>query len=267
MNIKLLIKSLPLQTNFEKYKQFVKALDYKKMLEEDPLLINDKYYINNEDLVETRLSRTSACFELHQKLNAVYGLSDIAISDNDFEKVIQILNWLTANTFYNGAQAHMLTDNTIDILKYSFNKSFKNAINCRLKAISFADCLVAVGIKAYPVCMCSNRLKNSHFICRAYISELNKWCAFDPSFGCWFADADGNPIDIFEIREMFLQDIEPVVNGYNFNGTNECLDVYINAFLKLCISNLSTWRDNSMDRRNSKKLTEKKMFNGRIPNE
>ena len=70
-----------------------------------------------------------------------------------------------------------------------------------------------------------------------------------------------------EIREMFLQDDEPIVNGYNFNGTTECLDVYINAFLKMCISNLSTWRDNSMDRRDKKKLSDKKKFNGKISSE
>ena len=265
MNIKSLIKCLPLQTNPKKYEQFVKELDYKKLLAEDPVEIRDKYYVDNEDLVETDLAHIAAFFELHKKLNEKYNLIEIADADTDFEKVLQLLNWLTENTFYNGATLNYMTDNTIDILENSFGKSFKKAINCRLKAIAFADSLVAVGIKAYPVCMCSSVLKNSHFICRAYISELGKWCAFDPSFGCWFADKSGNPIDVFEMREMFLQGEEPIVNGYNFNGTKECLDVYVNGFLKMCISNLSTWRDNSMDRRNKKKMTDRKNFNGKIP--
>lgn len=267
MNIKSLLKCLSLQTNPKKYEQFVKKLDYKKLLEEDPISINDKYYVDSEDLVETDLAHISAYHELHQKLNEKYKLSEVADADTDFEKVLQVLNWLTENTFYNGAQIHLLTDNTLDILKYAFGKPFRNAINCRLKAISFADCLVAVTIKAYPVCMCSTVIKNSHFTCRAYISELDKWCAFDPSFGCWFADKDGNPVDIFEMRDMFLQGDEPVVNGYNFNGTTECLDIYVNGFLKACISNLSTWHDNSMARRDTKKMPDKKKFNGRIPNE
>ena len=266
MNIKALFKSLPLQTNPKKYEQFVKELDYKKLLAEDPVEIRDKYYVDNEDLVETDLAHISATRELHKKLEEKYKLSEVATADTDFEKVIQFLNWLTQNTFYNGAQIHSLTDNTLDILKYAYGKSFKKALCCRLKAISFADCLVAAGIKAYPVCMCSSVLKNSHFTCQAYISELDKWCAFDPSFGCWFTNKAGNPIDIFEMREIFLQGDEPVVNGYNFNGTTECFDVYINCFLKMCISNLSTWRDNSMDRRDKTKMSDKKRFNGRIPN-
>ena len=266
MNIKTLIKCLPYQANPKKYEQFVRSLDYKKLLAEDPVDVKDKGF-NNKDLVETDLGKKTKYFEMHKELDEKYGLTKIATADTDFEKVLQILDWLTKNTFYNGAKHSFITDNTTDILKYAFGKSFKNAINCRWKAIAFADCLVAVGVKAYPVCMMSSEFKNCHFTCRVYITELNKWCAFDPSFGCWFADKEGNPIDILEMREMFLQDEEPVVNGYNFNGTTECFDVYVNGFLKHCISNLSTWRDNSMDRRYAKNLSNAKRFDAKLSNE
>ena len=76
MNIKTLIKSLPLQTNPKKYEQFVRELDYKKMLAEDPVEIRDKYYLENENLVETDLAHTSATYELHNKLNEKYNLSE-----------------------------------------------------------------------------------------------------------------------------------------------------------------------------------------------
>lgn len=266
MNIKTLIKCLPLQMNPKKYEQFVKSIDYKKLIKEEPVRINDKFF-NNEELTDTDLEIVTKHFDIHKKLNEKYKLSEIANADTDFKKTLQVLNWLTENTFYNGAQIHLLTDNTLDILKFAFGKSFKNAINCRLKAIAFADCLVAVGIKAYPVAMISSEFKNSHFTCHAYISELDKWCAFDPSFGCWFSDEKGEPISIVEMREMFIHKNEPIVNGYNFNGANECLDVYINGFLKLCISNLSTWHDNSMDRRNNRNIQNKKIFNAKILNE
>ena len=263
MNIKTLIKCLSLQTNPKKYEQFVKSIDYKKLLEEEPTVIKDKFF-DNKDLVITDLKSVTKYFEIHKNLNEKYKLSEIANADTDFEKVIQVLNWLTDNTFYNGAQLHLLTDNTIDILKHAFGKSFKKAINCRWKAIAFADCLVAVGIKAYPVCMMSSEFKNCHFACHAYISELNKWCIFDPSFGCWFSDKNGNPIGALEMREMFLQGDEPMINGYNFNGTTECLDEYMSGFLKLCVSNLSTWPDNSMDKRDTKKIPDRKEFNSRV---
>lgn len=258
-----LIKCLPLQTNSKKYEQFVKSINYKKLLEEEPIIIKDKFS-NNKDLVITDLLNITKPFDIHKTLNEKYKLSEVANADTDFEKVIQVLNWLTDNTFYNGAQLHLLTDNTIDILKYAFGKPFKNAINCRGKAIALADCLVAVGIKAYPICMMSSEFKNCHFTCHAYISELNKWCIFDPSFGCRFSDKSGNPMGCLEMREMFLQGDEPVINGYNFNNTTECFNEYVGGFLKLCVSNFSTWSDNSIDRRNTKKISDRKEFNSRI---
>ena len=148
MNVKTLIKCLSLQFDPKKYELFVKNLDYKKLLEEEPVEISDKCYLDNGNLVETDLEHTSSYFELHRNLNEKYKLSEIATADTDFKKAVQVLNWFTENTFYNGAMLRYITDNTIEILNYAFGKTFKNAINCRLKAIAFADCLVAVGIKA-----------------------------------------------------------------------------------------------------------------------
>ena len=140
MNIKTLIKSLPLQTNPKKYEQFVRELDYKKMLAEDPVEIRDKYYLENENLVETDLAHTSATYELHNKLNEKYNLSEVATADTDFEKVIQVLNWLTQNTFYNGAQLHPLTDNTLDILKYSFGaRTLQHPQNAPSEHVSYRE--------------------------------------------------------------------------------------------------------------------------------
>ncbi len=264
MNIKAYFTSLPLQKNPKKYEQFVKNLDYKKLLAEEPLCVKDQFF-NDRALIATDIKKATGNFELHRQIENKYHLREIATAKTDFEKVLQVLHWLTAHTFYSGAQMHKLTDNTVDILQYAFGKSFTNALNCRCKAIAFADCLVAVGIKAYPVCMLSAAFKNCHFTCRAYITELEKWCVFDPSFGCWFSDENGKPIDIFEMRDLFLQGKEPVLQNYNFNGTTNCREVYVNAFLKLCVSNLSTWDDNSMNRRNVKKFPGKKEFNAMLP--
>ena len=264
MRIKVLLECIKVQ-NKKRYIEYVKNFDYKRALAEDPLTKRDKFQ-NNEDPFVTNIDNITSYRDFHKQITNKFKLSNIATDNSDFEKVLQILNWLKEHTFYNGAQIIPICDNTLDILNYSFDKPFKNAINCRLKAIAFADCLVAVGIKAYPVCMISTKFKSCHFTCQAYISELDKWCVFDPSFGCWFSNSNGTPIDIFEMRELFLKNIEPTVNGYNFNGTNECFDVYVNSFLKLCISNLTTWQDNSTDRRTKRKLSKKKEFKSKIPN-
>ncbi len=261
-----LIDSVIVQFSKEKYAEYVSEYDYKKELLKHPVCIKD---MASEDkkLTETELNKIIEPYDFHAQLNEKYNLSDIATAECDFDKTVQILEWLTQHTYYSGMQIKLLKDDTLNILDYSFDKPFTRAINCRYRAIAFADCLVAVGIKAFPVCMVSSGFSTSHFTCLVYMSETDKWCSFDPSFGCWFTDDEGNLLDIFEIRQLFLENKEPIVKGYSFNGEQENLDVYMNCFMKLCISNLSTWADNSTDRRSEKTFSGRKQFNAVIPEE
>lgn len=259
-----LIDILIIQFSSEKYSEYVSRFDYENDLIKEPVCINDRAYDDTE-LTATELNNTVCTYDFHTQLNEKYNLSAVATAENDFDKTVQILEWLTKHTYYSGAQMRLLKDDTLDILEYSFDKPFTHAINCRYRSIAFADCLVSIGIKAFPVAMVSSEFNSSHFTCMVYISEKDKWCSFDPSFGCWFTDEKGTLLDIFEIRELFLQDKEPKVMGYSFNGKQENFDVYMNSFLKLCISNLSTWADNSADRRSEKSFSGRKQFKSIIP--
>ncbi len=259
-----LIDRIIVQFSSEKYAEYVSEMDYEEALLKEPVCIKDMASEDRE-LTETELDKIIKPYDFHAQLNEKYNLSDIATADSDFDKAVQILEWLTEHTYYSGMQMKMLNDDTLEILDYSFDKPFNRAINCRYRAIAFADCLVAVGIKAFPVAMVSSEFTGSHFTCLVYISEENKWCSFDPSFGCWFTDEEGELLDIFEIRELFLENKEPVVKGYSFNGKQENFDVYMNSFLKFCVSNLSTWADNSTDRRSENTFSGRKQFSSAIP--
>ena len=259
-----LIDRIIVQFSSEKYAEYVSEMDYEEALLKEPVCIKDMASEDRE-LTETELDKIIKPYDFHAQLNEKYNLSDIATADSDFDKAVQILEWLTEHTYYSGMQMKMLNDDTLEILDYSFDKPFNRAINCRYRAIAFADCLVAVGIKAFPVAMVSSEFTGSHFTCLVYISEEDKWCSFDPSFGCWFTDEEGELLDIFEIRELFLENKEPVVKGYSFNGKQENFDVYMNSFLKFCVSNLSTWADNSTDRRSENTFSGRKQFSSAIP--
>ncbi len=259
-----LIDRIIVQFSSEKYAEYVSEMDYEEALLKEPVCIKDMASEDRE-LTETELDKIIKPYDFHAQLNEKYNLSDIATADSDFDKAVQVLEWLTEHTYYSGMQMKMLNDDSLEILDYSFDKPFNRAINCRYRAIAFADCLVAVGIKAFPVAMVSSEFTGSHFTCLVYISEEDKWCSFDPSFGCWFTDEEGELLDIFEIRELFLENKEPVVKGYSFNGKQENFDVYMNSFLKFCISNLSTWADNSTDRRSENTFSGRKQFSSAIP--
>ena len=105
MNVKTLIKCLSLQFDPKKYELFVKKLDYKKLLEEDPICIKDKLF-SDKDLVITDLASTTKYLGIHKELNEKYKLYEVADADSDFENVIRLvdgkyfLQWRYAS-FYN----------------------------------------------------------------------------------------------------------------------------------------------------------------------
>ena len=61
-------------------------LDYKKLLEEDPICIKDKLF-SDKDLVITDLASTTKYLGIHKELNEKYKLYEVADADSDFENV------------------------------------------------------------------------------------------------------------------------------------------------------------------------------------
>ncbi len=258
MKISTLISLLKLR-KLSNYLAHVRNMDCEKTLGNEPLIISDKQG-DGKDLKKARLSDVVSESDIHSRIYEKYSLGEVAEGDTDFERAAAILKWLTENTWYSGASMKYRPDNGLGILDSSFRKPFKYSINCRDKAIAFADCLIACGIKAYPVCMLGSKHYGCHFNCHVYLRELDKWCNFDPSFGCWFTDESGNLLDVFEIRKLFTENSEPVIHGYNFNGTTESFDIYKICFLKSCMSNLSTWENNFIETRQKRKTASVKNF-------
>lgn len=194
-----------------------------------------------------------------------YVVTDLDKVETAFEKVVTLMNYLTAHTYYSGVQTHIVADDGVDILKWAFDKDFKHAINCRFKAIAFTDLLLANGIKAYPVLMLDETKNGCHFMTQAYLSELHKWAIFDPSFNSYFILDNKLPLDVYELRAAMLNDINSVeIVGYNFNNTQECKDIYKKHFVCKLLTNLSTWQDNSNDKRHARNLNNRKQFNAKL---
>ena len=160
------------------------------------------------------------------------------------------MEWLTENTYYNGGQpkSRILPDNPLNILEFSCGRSFKNAINCRYKAIILTDLLLAIGIKAYPLCLVGGKKIGCHFMVHAYSPELNKWVALDPSFNTHFKNEDGLILDILQLRKSLQNNGFPIICGYNFNGSRiQCFEQYKYGFVKEPLQFISTWEDNARD--------------------
>lgn len=240
----------------EKYFDYVDSCEYKKV----PLSVG-----STDKLKDTDCENLFQHIDKYDELIEKYGLNQIAVGSNDFEKAVAVMQWLTDNTMYSGVQLSALPDDTRQFLDFSFGKPFKNALNCRYKAITLTDLLIALGIKAYPMALQDGQGGN-HFVVHIYCKECKKWAVADPSFNAYFTDENGNVLNVYELRNLFLENKMPVINGYSFNGTERCKTNYINYFIKQCLTNISTWHDNSMDcRTEPKKWKKKKLFDYKLP--
>lgn len=173
-----------------------------------------------------------------------YPLQECAQGADDFHTALRVMDWLSAHTHYCGLQFRLIPDRTPAILAYGYDNPFRNAINCRFKAIAMADCLLALQRNAYPVALIAQGEKGKdrpcHLIVHMYARELEKWVVFDPSFRTYFLDKTGRPLDIFELREQFMEEKTPRFPGYDLNGSDGLQDIYIQAFVKAALTYITT---------------------------
>lgn len=239
MNIIYKIKLFKLQ-KWENYLDYMEHLDLKNAV---PLEVCD-----NEAILETTQDKLFTPIELHYELNNKYSLLKIAGEGDALSKACNLMVWLSDHTWYSGASIGWNPDNSLKILEYSFDMGFKKALCCRERAIVLADLLIAVGCKAYPICMKSAKNMAVHFTVHVFDEIAKKWILIDPSFNVIFK-VENNFVNAYELRQALLEGKNFECHGYSFNHTKKCLDIYKELFIKQCMSNLSTWNDCSMEKR------------------
>lgn len=255
----LKIKLRKLKT-LEGYVDYVAGLDISK---EAPLIVGDESKLKEPDK-----DNLFTYLDEYDAIKDKYSLKSVVKGSTDFERTLSLMQWLTDNTYYSGQQILFnkpLADDALAILDFSFRKPFSHAINCRYKAIAFSDLLIASGIKAVPIALLDSKNDGNHLMVQAFLSDEQKWVLLDPSFNTYFTDKDANVLDVFELRELFLSGQDPIICGYNFNGTTKGMDVYKLLFVKSVMTNLSTWHDNTNLNRKSAKFSERKTFDCKIP--
>lgn len=242
------------------YIEYLKNYDLSKV---PPLSVG-----STDELQEADYKNLFSYLDEYDIIKEKYSLNDVIKGDTDFEKALSLMKWLTDSTYYSGEQClfhGLLPDDTLTVLDFSYKKPFKYAVNCRYKAIVLTDILLAFGIKAYPVAMVDANKDGNHLTVQAYLSNEKKWVLLDPSFNTYFTDSDNNILNVFELRDCFLDGKEPIIHGYSFNGTTECADIYKKVFIKSNLTYLSTWHDNSNSNRHMKNMNKRKAFDCKLP--
>ena len=199
----LLWLKLKKYSKLENYIAFVQSTDLSKV---PPLSRGDTDGLKRPDV-----PGLFTYLPVYDALRQKYALDTAVRGNTDFERALSVMQWLTDNTWYSGAQYHLLRDDPLQILDYAYRKPFKNAINCRFKAIVLSDLLQAFGIPAYPIAMLDANKNGNHLTVHVYLKEKKQWALFDPSFNTYFTGEDGVLFNAVTLRECFLSGSRPVI--------------------------------------------------------
>ena len=178
---------------------------------------------------------------MHDELQKAYDLEEIAGQGDTFTRALRVMGWLTAHTWYCGMSfwSGSLPDNGLKILRYAYDNPFRHAINCRHKAYALADCLVAIGIAAIPVCIINEGY--CHLVVHVWLPEERRWVMLDPSFDSYITDETGRALNLFEIHDCRRRGEALNVPQYNFNGTQDCRESYLEHFVLCSLWEISTY--------------------------
>lgn len=193
----------------------------------------------------------------YNELKRRFPLLEIAGKGEAFDKALNLMEWLSGHTEYNGSSP-LPPSPPEEILRYSYDKGFEGAINCANKAIVLSDLLVAAHIPAMPVWL-SNHMMDPHSdffaqgwihcVVHAYLCDRKRWVMLDPSFNSYVTDGTGVPLNLLEIFHGFTQGKQMQLGRYSLNGTDFFRERYLEDFLLPSLLILSLWKGNAQENR------------------
>jgi len=198
----------------------------------------------------------------YDELKNLFPLDEIAGNGGTLGKAINIMNWITSKTDYNGASELGMVP-PVDVINYSFGKGFDGSINCVNKAMLLSDCLLSIGIYSLPVWI-NNRIDDKdneyygygacHVVAHVFIDELNKWVMLDPSFNSYLTDINGNILNLLEIAELYKADQQIEIGQYTLNGAEtQFKEYYVEQFVFKCLFSIAICRGNDLEYRDFNK--------------
>lgn len=133
-----------------------------------------------------------------------YPIRETAGNGNELEKALNLLCWCSENVLHNGEKdVEFLPKTSLDILKYSYKKGREFGVYCRLQAIVFTECCLAMRIKARLLhCLPFSPYDfESHVVSILYIPCLHKWIMLDAGNNRYFTDEKGVILSPIEARD------------------------------------------------------------------
>ena len=144
------------------------------------------------------------------ELLSKYPIEEVAGNGSEIEKALNLLSWCSENVLHNGGtkDVEFIPKTSLDILNYSYKKGREYGVYCRLQAIVFTECCLALGIKSRILhCLPFSPYDfDTHVVSMVYINSLKKWIMLDPGNNRYFTDEKNTILSPLEIRERLGND-------------------------------------------------------------
>lgn len=144
------------------------------------------------------------------ELLSKYPIREVAGNGNELEKALNLLSWCHQNVLHNGGtkDVEFIPKTSLNILDYSYQKGREYGVYCRLQAIVFSECCLALGIKSRVLhCLPFSPYDfDTHVVSIVYVKDLNKWVLLDAGNNQYFTDENGVLLSPMEIRTKLGND-------------------------------------------------------------
>ncbi len=144
------------------------------------------------------------------ELLAKYPIQEVAGNGSEIEKALNLLNWCSKNVLHGGdaKDVEFIPKTSLDILNYAYQKGRENGVYCRLQAIVFTECCLALGIKSRILhCLPFSPYDfDTHVVSIVWTDSLKKWIMLDPGNHRYFMDENHTILSPMEIRERLAND-------------------------------------------------------------
>lgn len=150
------------------------------------------------------------CATGFSELLSKYPVQEVAGNGDTIEKALNLLSWCSENVLHNGGtkDVEFIPKTSLDILNYSYKKGREYGVYCRLQAIVFTECCLALGIKSRILhCLPFSPYDfDTHVVSIVYINSLKKWIMLDAGNNRYFMDEKNMILSPMECRERLGND-------------------------------------------------------------
>ena len=147
--------------------------------------------------------------------------------NDEFELMIKLMLWVHKFLIPDGDTIPIWPFNCLNILDKT--KEDKIGSNCWMYSVVLNEIFLSFGYKSRMIrCMPFDmRFNDCHCVVQAYASKYDKQVTFDPAFGTYYTDTNGNPINLEEMRENIINEKKIITPFVPLKYSKELLNYWI----------------------------------------